>query len=63
MTQLLKWGWENIIETNFDIQCHLLELTPRVEHEMRRQQLLKVNNVCQGIFYRLNVCVQPQFIH
>lgn len=46
-------------EANFDIQCHLLELTPRAEHEMRSQQLLMANNLCQGISYRLNVCVHP----
>lgn len=48
-----------MIEANFDIQCHLLELTPRAEHEMRSQQLLMANNLCQGISYRLNVCVHP----
>lgn len=52
-----------MIEVNSEIQCHLLELTPRVGHEMKNQQFLMTNNLRQGILYRLNfVSTQNSYI-
>lgn len=42
-----------MIEANFEIQCHLLELMHRVEHEMRNQQVLVTNNLSQNILNNL----------
>lgn len=50
-----------MIEATFEIQCHLLELIHRVEHEIINQQTLMVNNRCQGIFNIFDVIFQPKF--
>lgn len=42
-----------MIKANFETQCHLLELTHRLEHEMRNQQVLITNNLYQGILNNL----------
>lgn len=51
-----------MIEANFETQCQLLELTHRLENEIRNQVLM-ANNQCQGVLNNLLLYFSINSVH